>query len=104
MVGKICNADPNHIQLQDRGRQVLQQSDQFSTGDNIYITDECEWNGKEPINCTYTQRQGDKYNMDKRGYRWSTEGTSKFVWQDGTIVRTTKANGKDCGHFRKGLW
>ena len=64
------------------------------TGDNIYITDECDWDGKQPLNCTYAQHEGDKYTTDNGGYRWASEGTSKFVWQDGTIIRTTKANAK----------
>jgi hypothetical protein len=64
-----------------------------SDDNNIYITDECDWNGREPLNCTYTQRQGDRFNMPEQGYNWSVEGTSKFVWQDGTIIRTAKANG-----------
>jgi hypothetical protein len=69
--------------------------------DNIYIADECEWNGREPINCTYTERQGDNYNMSEGGYRWSTEGVSKFVWQDGMIIRTAKANGPIAVTFAK---
>ena len=91
--GKYVTPIINTFNFRIEGSKFFNKATVLS-GDNIYITDECDWDGKQPLNCTYAEHEGDKYTTDNGGYRWAAEGTSKFVWQDGTIVRTSKANAR----------
>ena len=71
----------------------------------IFSKDECEWNGKAPVKCRYSQNE----NLE---IIWNSEGESKFELKDGVLIRTAKASGSVKvtftqgweDHFSKEFW